>query len=195
MGYRQLTTLVEDLPKSFEKFITRKAVIPKKDEKGLRIGGLVVCNTEAIYVKIMYLINLEKGLNYKLLPILTALFHGHGNMRYLKAESILKSKWFHLVETMYQYIQARLVCQDFYFVFDRYFLYNIKGSTQENKIHNIPNHHYFSLLMALPGREKDLSSSSSTRFQYSFAITGSQYTLIKIRTSKTVTDIGATVQK
>ena len=81
-----------------------------------------------------------------------------------------------------------------YFVFDRYFLYSIIESTQENRIHNIPNHHYFSLLTALPGREKELSSSSSNRFLYLLAITESQHTLVKIRTSKTVTDIRATVQ-
>ena len=121
MAYEQLTTFVEDLPESFKRLITRKTVIPNKDEKGLRIGDLVVCNTEAIYARIMCLINLEKGLNYKLLPIPTTLFHGDGNMRYPKAESILKSKWFHLVETMYQYIQARLVCQDILFSIDIFF--------------------------------------------------------------------------
>lgn len=44
----------------------------------------------------------------------------------------------YLTETMYQYIKARLLCQDGCFVFDRYSLYRIKGSlpweNNKNKI-------------------------------------------------------------
>ena len=64
-----------------------------------------------------------------------------------------------LMELMYDYIESKLISQDVYFVFDRYFLYSIKGSTRENRVENRTNHQYFSLSAPLPPRDKPLSSS------------------------------------
>lgn len=64
---------------------------------------MVVCNIEAIYATNLCLVNLEKVLNYKLLPITTAVFQGGGNMRNPKVKSILKSEL--AVETSIPYHQ------------------------------------------------------------------------------------------
>ena len=68
-----------------------------------------------------------------------------------------------LMESMYEYIETKLIYQDVYFVFDRYYLYSIKGSTRQNRIQNIANHQYFFLSAPLPPREKALSSSSNKK--------------------------------
>ena len=99
-----------------------------------------------------------------------------------------------LIETKYQYIKDRLVYQDVFFVFNRYRLYSIKGSTRENRIENIENHHYLKKNTLI----KALSSSSNTtelidltldfasckvaanRFQYLLVIIQSQDTPTEI---------------
>ena len=91
---KQLTNFIDDLPKSFEKLITRKVVILKKDKESIRIGDVVVYNAEAIYVRNMFLvslrqINLEQFLNYELSLNPTALFHDNDNIREPKEPHIL----------------------------------------------------------------------------------------------------------
>ena len=66
-----------------------------------------------------------------------------------------------LMDTMYEFIESQLMFHDVYFVFDRYYEYSVKGSTRENRVSNIANHHHFSLSTPLPSREKALSSSSN----------------------------------
>lgn len=138
---------------------------------------MIRANNRLVILSTPKKINLETTLKCQLFPIPTALFEGNAEVKYLKAELVLKAtleagtssccqqdphtsvidlsamflaiEWpkpgtvVNLMEAVYEYIKARSIYQDVYFVSDRYWLCSTKGSICKSKIQTVVNHCFF----------------------------------------------------
>jgi hypothetical protein len=97
IGRQQMNDFKSSWPGCFNASLSKKVITMAVVKKNIRLGSLVLFDTNLIYSRVMGLlhsrdISLQSVLHHELAPVPTSMFEDSGEMRIAKTKSVLKRK-------------------------------------------------------------------------------------------------------